>query len=354
MDSLADWEKDLREKIDYIELLGELNLSQDDVRQIGSLIANLFCTYDQSTTLHILKRRYAVCLAVYLVAKGIYGYQGGDYWTSIKEEIGLTSGNIQQQVGPCFEQFLLDQGLPSFPGVRGLRYVRIILLHGGIPDYSLRDFFEHFLYPAISNPDFSGLNVKDLISVWLKRGMLYAVDKPIPRFLEHGGKIAMDFVSRSVDMALYFTKYGKIPPIQEIGLPQRVIEAYQTWAKVQTRSTQSSKVRLERPEIILDPWGSGPLVHLPAQFLSLYHIQLEGAWTLRGDFEDFIIPLHFHWRNNIVETDIYQVQLPRSSSEYTISFTVGSAINRTWQFRGTTASTPLMIFEPKTRSLVQF
>src|SRR5260370_1344933 len=278
MDSLADWEKDLREKIDYIELLGELNLSQDDVRQIGSLIANLFCTYDQSTTLHILKRRYAVCLAVYLVAKGIYGYQGGDYWTSIKEEIGLTSGNIQQQVGQFFEQFLLDQG----------------------------------------------------------------------------GKIAMDFVSRSVDMALYFTKYGKIPPIQEIGLPQRVIEAYQTWAKVQTRSTQSSKVRLERPEIILDPWGSGPLVHLPAQFLSLYHIQLEGAWTLRGDFEDFIIPLHFHWRNNIVETDIYQVQLPRSSSEYTISFTVGSAINRTWQFRGTTASTPLMIFEPKTRSLVQF
>jgi hypothetical protein len=73
------------------------------------LIAKLVCHWGQSEALRILESSYPVCLAAYLVAKGVYGYQDGKYWSSITEGIGLSD---QRRLGLFFEHFLRERNLP--------------------------------------------------------------------------------------------------------------------------------------------------------------------------------------------------------------------------------------------------
>src|SRR5581483_10539553 len=123
MATLGEWEQDLCEKIAFVELLGELNLTEEHVQIIGSLIAELVQHLGHAQAFQVLERKFPTCLAVYLVAKGVYGYDSGTYWASIGEETGLSGPNAHQRLGQFFEQFLQMNQLPTFRGVGGHRYV---------------------------------------------------------------------------------------------------------------------------------------------------------------------------------------------------------------------------------------
>jgi len=76
--TLGEWENFLSQKIAYVELLGELDLTDEQVEDLGKKIAQLVIRQGQSSAIGILERSYHVRLAVYLVSKGIYGYESGD------------------------------------------------------------------------------------------------------------------------------------------------------------------------------------------------------------------------------------------------------------------------------------
>ncbi|HVB74085.1 MAG TPA: hypothetical protein VNE38_11080, partial [Ktedonobacteraceae bacterium] len=352
---LVDWENNLQEMIAYVELLGELDLTEDDVKRIGVLIARLVRSSSQATALQVLKTACSTTLAAYLVAKGVYGYREGNYWESIAEEIGWNTGTIQQ-LGLLFEDFLRDHALPTFPGgsQHGLRYVSVVLLHGGIPNYCLNDFFEKFLQPVLSDSDYSGLSERDIVTTWLHSPAKNAVDKPVPRFLEYGGKIALDFVARCLEMGRYFNDQPLASTSETLGLPKRVIEAYRAWARGRTQARLAEKVHLARPEIILDPWGSGLLAELPAQTLPSSFDEHEGNWMIQADQHRVEIPLRLRWHGKGMNTDLCQVELSHPAKAYTITFAGGPSRKRTWQFRGMTPELPLMAFEPDSGELVQF
>lgn len=83
-------------------------------------------------------------------AQGVYGYQGGDYWSEVVQATGLSSGSTWQ-IGQAFEKILEELGLPLFYDMRAEahRYVSLVLAHGGIPDYCLPDFFNNMLQPSV-------------------------------------------------------------------------------------------------------------------------------------------------------------------------------------------------------------
>jgi len=72
----------------------------------------------------------------YLVAQGIYGYRGGDYWGEVCQVTSLPPGNTWRW-GRLFEDILADLDLPLFYDMRAEahRYVSLILAHGGVPNY---------------------------------------------------------------------------------------------------------------------------------------------------------------------------------------------------------------------------
>ncbi len=351
MNTLGEWEKNLCEKIAYVELLGELNLSEEQAGNLGKMIADLVRQRGQSDALHTLESKYPSCLAVYLVAKGVYGYEGGDYWSSITEGIGLSS---QQRLGQFFIQFLKERSLPFFPDVGGYRYVTVILLHGGIPNASLRGFFEYFLFPVISQTDLIGSNANDLISQWLyNTPQSSSADMPIRRFLEHGGNFSKDFVSRCLEMGLSHFEHTPLPLATEIGLPSRVIEVYQEWVaeKNKVKSSHRSKLRLTRPCIVLDPWGNGLFVDLPVQFLPHLLNPEQGRWTIRTDRETLTYPLRARRKGAGWETEPYQVELP-SPAEYRITLAIHVELQHTWHFRCDLSNVPLLAFDPESGILV--
>lgn len=260
-------EEEFNENIQYVELLGELNLQREWMEHFGNWIAHQFRQYGSVKALRILEQTYPASLAVYLVAIGVFKYQEGNYWSGVVEDVELSAAN-EQALRQFFTRFLEMHHLPSFTELEGHKYVGSILLHGGIPNYSLNDFFNHILHPALLNPSLHGVDAREVISTWLERGSQSSVDKPIIRFLRYGEKIAVDFVERCLDMGRYYHDYGRVPGAEEIGLPERVVLAYKAWAQQQGKAKQSSKARLVRPSILLDPWGESLLVDLPAQVIS--------------------------------------------------------------------------------------
>lgn len=351
---LAEWEQDLHEKIAYIELLGELNLSEEQTKSLGARIAELVHRCGSPEALHILEESYPACLAVSLVAQGVYGYRGGDYWSSIAEETGLGL-NAQQRLGQFIEQFLWKNNLPSFPGVGGHRYVTIILLHGGIPNYSLPDFFEHFLAPVISHPNSFGSSAQDLIAEWLSStSRSSVVDKPLRRFLEHGGNMAINFVTRCLDMGQYDVEHEGLPSAEEIGLPSRVIDAYRDWINKKTRavSTRRSEPHLTRPILTFDPWGNGLLVDLPTQILPDTLNPVGGQWRIEAE-SMFCYSLQAHWRSTGWETEPYQIELP-PARDYRIILEAGAELQRAWHFHCANGHLPLLAFDPESGIFVPF
>ncbi len=346
MTTVGELEKELRERIKYVELLGELNFSDASHQYLGAFIADMVRHHGPTRALHFLKEKCPVCLATYLVIRGIYAYQEGNYWSGVEEDTGLSGIKIQQQLGLFFEQFLHSNGLPSFPGLGGRRYVDVILLHGGIPNYSLNDFFSHVLYPALAHPERYGASGREVIDTWLEGSSQYNIDKPITRFLQHGGKLAIDFMDRSLDMCHFYIDQGIIPSAKEVGLPQRVISAYQRWAKDQSHTKQASKSHLLRPVIMLDPWGESLLLDLPSQSISSSVESGEGAWIIRVDQQEITIPLSTRWRKDHWETEAAQIALSYPASEYTVVFTC-QAFQRTWQLRGIASQLSLLVFDPE-------
>jgi RNA polymerase primary sigma factor len=349
--TLVTWEKVLNEKIAYLELLGELDLLDEHVRSIGKLIAELVSHWGQSEAIRILETKYPACLAIYLVAKGVYGYKGGDYWSSITEEIGLSA---QRHLGQFFERFLRERNLPSFPGVGGYRYVTIVLLHGGIPNYSLKDFFENFLAPLISHSYPISSSTQDLISEWLySTSRSTTIDVPIRRFLEFGGNLAKDFVARCLEIGQYYSEHDTLPPAEEIGLPLRVLEAFREWTAERNRtvSARQSSLHLTRPTITLDPWGSGLLLDLPIELLPQKLNAVKGRWSVWADREVLRYPLHARLRNEGWETRPYQIELPHAS-EYSVTLDIGPELQRTWHVQCSVSNVPLLAFEPESGVLI--
>ena len=278
MYTLGKWEKDLSGKLPFIELLGELDLTQQQARQLEQKIADVVYQVGQLDALHILERKYPSCFAVYLVTKGIYGYKEGVYWESIAAKAGLTA---QKRMGQFFEQFLREHNLSIFSDVGGYRYVTNILLHGGIPNYSLPDFFEYFLSPIIVKTKSNDYDVMNAISEWLDNtSQPTAVDQPIRRFLEYGKLFAKDFVSRCLYLVQYHAEHKILPSSEEVGLPQRVIETYQQWFAQRDIHTLTSHTKQQFfcPAILLDPWGSTIIADLPAQHLQQAYTG-KGQWT---------------------------------------------------------------------------
>ena len=303
MTTLTEYEQLLRDKIQYVELLGELDLPLEWAKRFSEWITDCIEKYGSTKALSHIKEKYASCLAIYLVTKGVYGYREGNYWSGVSEDISLNVIPTQQQLGPFFEQFLQSHSLPLFPGIGGRRYVDIILLHGGIPKYSLSDFFTHILHSALLRPELYGANAREIIATWIDSGSQSIVDKPIIRFLRYGGKLAVDFVERSLAMGQYYNEHNIVPQAKELGLPTRVVEAYRDWVKDQAHIKHTSKARLARPVIILDPWGGSLLLELPSQILTSTEDMGNGSWLIHTNHTEKTLPLKTQWRNEHWETN---------------------------------------------------
>lgn len=358
--SLKDWEDWLAPQVRQVELLGEIPITANECAQLGKAIGLRVKGLGHARALGLLEETYPCALAVYLVAQGIYGYQGGDYWGEVIEVTHLSHA-YTWQVGQAFEAILEAMGLPLFYDMRAekaRRYVSLILAHGGIPNYCLPDFFKNMLQPSVLKIQYADLSAAELIDEWAWHSSThYFTDKPVLRFLLYGDRVAEDFVERCREMAREYLDSGLMPDGEQVGLPERVVEAYRQWiveqGAEQIERETGDRWRLRKPEILVDPWGEGVLVSLPPQQAPATEIHADVAWQVTAGDKTQRVPVRLRRTGFDWKTTEESLPLRQPAATYQVALLVNGQAQNTWLFQGIDDKHPLLVWNAQGGALLK-
>lgn len=361
--TLQDWEQHLAPQIRQVELLGEITVTVEEWQQLGQSIGPYLHNPNLGATVISLRHKFPCAFVVFLVAQGIHDYRGpAGFWPGVGETIGKALNSAStRQLGLLFEEILIAHGLPLFPDMGGRRYVDLILVHGGIPNYSLDDYFDKMLRPAVTREIFADMSADELIEDWLLSSKIFFTDKPVLRFLEFGGQIAEDFVDRTRELAREFLETGLMPTAEEVGLPQRVVEAFHLWAvenegfgPPERSQREHTGLRLRKPEIWLDPWGEGITLDLLPQQIPATLSQAQIEWTIQADGILLgTLPVRLRRAGYDLRTTHETLSLHQPAELYEISLQFDGETQRNWQYRGPSQEHPLISFDPAQGTLLR-
>jgi hypothetical protein len=357
--NLIDCESLLSPRVQEISLLGQIVLLEDDFNKLGNLISKVMEEFDPPIGTAALYEIAPTSFCCFLVWTGILNYQAGDYWSSVHKLAKLPKLPIwQTRWGELFLRYLQTRSLPTFSDVGGHRYVTPILAHGGIPDYCLADFFKNLLFPIISGR--LGMDLTDaeeILQEWQDFSALFMfTDKPVRRFLLHGGKAAADFLSRCIEMAQRTYEEGEVPGIDEIGIPPRIVQRFELWwqsapGKVYPRQRGP---HFRRPIIFLAPEFGEIYVQIPQQTIENdadgIPLRVE---IIEGREKTTQQVLRCYERNGLIETEEAQNRLLSAAEKYELRLLRGNSILRTWSFSGITKERPWVAFEGGTKRIIQ-
>lgn len=368
---LDKWEKDLRELLPGVTLLGELDLAGTDRDQIAAALSSGIAAEGAARFTREVGCRWPVALSAYLVAEGVLSYREGALWPQVCERLGLPKANYPARWGQIFLKTVRRLGKPDFQDLvkreHASRYLTAILAHAEIPNACLPDLFRHV--PGRLGRSTTPPRAGDLFERWRHDPQaLRQVDRPVRRFLLHGGKIAEDFLDRYLDLIGYARRTGTVPDHQQVGLPARVIAAYRQ--RLEQRAAQPCKRRrssvprvrstaqrlcphpsprertpsprrsqrhVASPYLALAPYDRAVIVRLPRQQLSPQALGNAGTiqqltWTIKDGDADSRISLHL-WKSDrylVAEERSYQLQ--HVAESYRVSMHSGE-IDRKWDLQ---------------------
>lgn len=214
-------------------------------------------------------RRWPAVQVMSTVSVAAEHYAHGTFWRPLASILGIDGGQgFQQEWGSAFLDNLLTLGLPDFHDIEdpGARFVGPILMHSGVPTYCLGDYFRLVDERRSKDP---GLT-PDAFVAWAAgraaEGKLFNIDKPVERFLRYGGDFAIDVSDRVFELLDVVAAGGSG---DEVPLPERfrlaavaLGRAGEITARRGTRRPDGQAE--ERPTLVLDPYGRGPLLRLPS------------------------------------------------------------------------------------------
>ena len=267
----------------------------------------------------LLSRRYPAITSCFLVAAATYGYAAGNLYDNLP--VAGLDGSL---LGRAFERALIELGLERFDAMvadGALRYVAPILGHAGIPEYCCDDYLGLVLDELQRGTDDA---TEMLTNLRLAPSRLVNIDKPVGRFLLHGGSISRDYLDRTIEMVQDWLTSNLQVDAAEYGLPTYVWEALaeRERSHVGNRARRRGSASPPRPSIFIDPWDpTGPSAELPPVPRTIG----SGTWRISSSDHTFDVRT-----SNLEERS---VALPRSRA-WTIDLIIDGAVARRSQFVG--------------------
>ncbi|GEM_PF-4533748 len=357
--NLRDCKKLLCPLIQQISLIGEIPLTEEDVDKLGRLIRETIKTDKDGKWK--LERFYQTCLACFLVFKGHEEYKSGDFWSSVWESLNLPeSTKWQGEWGEVFIEFLKENKLPSFDIGGGHRYVTPILVHGGIPNYCLNDFFQNLLVPIVLGQlEVDITNTDEIIKEWRDSSLFDRTDKPVRYFLLYGQEVAKNFLDRCIEMAqkaYEVYKGGETLSFDEFDLPENVIRKFQEWWDgYQTKKQIQEKVLsyFRRPIVILNV-GLGEIqVKIPPQKVDKSEPKEASVEILMENNVSSRNRLKVYKRGKLFETFEIQIPLDRPAESYEIRLHWDGEAIRRWKLNGPSQGKPWLVFSSDSNKLIE-
>ena len=288
---LRELESYLKRQLTRVSTLSEIELSPSDSKALEAGIAARFSLSEPGTAFRQISRSLPVGLAVFLARLGTFRYAQGNYWPIVDEALGrdrLTQA-VRSDFGKHFEQIVEGYELLRLPAaVSAHRYVSLILLHGSVPAACLANYFDQVW--ARASPGQGG---HDVIEAALASSARFHLNKPVVRFLQHGGNVAADWVERTLDLAqdsgdawTGIDDAVAAERAREAGLGSHVGIAFRNWIGQQDALGVRKRALVagrtwKRPELAFDGATRSPVVLLPRQQVSSADAQC--VWTVEEE-----------------------------------------------------------------------
>lgn len=361
LNSLADFEEWLRWQFTQVTLIGEVTLSKSEWRKLGKNLGEKLSPLTKGQAHRVIHNEFPASFASFLVSQGVFGYHGGTYWPGVVEKTGLK----KPQIGPWgkyFEEVIRRFGLAQFEDMPGLRFVSVILAHGGVPDYCLPDFFERILLKAITDPWYADLSIEELIDAILDEAQVqFSVDKPVQRFMEFGDKVSEDFLARCIEMAQHHLETNEFSDVSEFGLPARIGEHFAEWVSEQDTvdplRPHAERLRLKKPRIVFDPWGDGLSIRLPSQEIPARFSDSQFSWTISSpgiDEPEPTVQLRARQIGLDYRIDERDFTIEKLHEAVHIQLLFDGIVRRSWRQPLYQQTQPLLLFDPRTGDLISW
>ncbi|WP_397518904.1 hypothetical protein [Rhodococcus pyridinivorans] len=199
---LSDREYEVRRLLERASLVLEVNLNEDDLRQIqffyGERLAEAIRRDIPVTS--VIKKYPALTVAI-LVWQAALRYEQAKYWDEFFTELGVDRDqNVEQAFRHALRPLLRKFGLRDFPELAH-EYVQLMALHGGLPVYCLGDIIETIETRMLAGDEVTGAA---LIEWWTEPGKSYRLgqlDVPARNFVQLGGELAVNLLDRICEFA---------------------------------------------------------------------------------------------------------------------------------------------------------
>lgn len=201
---LSDKEFEIRRLLERASLVLEINLAEDDLRQIqffyGESLADALRRDSPPST--VIKKYPALTLAI-VVWQAALRYEQAKYWDEFFTELGLDRDqNVENAFRQALRPLLRKFGLRDFPELAH-EYVQLMALHGGLPVYCLGDVIDTIETRMLGGDEVTGAA---LIEWWTEPGKSYRLgqlDVPARNFVQLGGELAVNLLDRICEFAEY-------------------------------------------------------------------------------------------------------------------------------------------------------
>ncbi len=284
MPALDQWEKRLKLYFTRrLHMIGEVPLSRQEMEDIASGVRSCIKRQGLPQASEILDTNYPYCFLTFLTAFGAYNTLR-DYWGALGEEIGVTREHLfNHGWHRRYLEKVKKLGLRHFVGEDPARpYVTTIRYHGGIPVYSLPDYFRYFLMPSIERPELSEVTARQALDVLLKTS--YHVDSPVINFLENSGALGEEFFESCRTMARHYRKQQEVLTASELDLPERVVQAFEAFMTEElAEADRGRKLRLRKPVLLFTPYleQAHLYIRLPEQEVPLRYAESRIEWRVQ-------------------------------------------------------------------------
>jgi len=249
-----------------IQLLSELGLNYEDMLEIASLIKGENSKHKniQQTTRRLVGD-FPCTFVAFLAAFAAQNTER-EFWDALGRLLTVSGSDLNNaNWRKPFIEILQKHNKPTFENVGGQtnKYVTSMRIHGGIPSYSLRDFFSNMLMPCIEKPEYIELKGKELLDALLGRSVVqFFTDSTVRNFFEYSGEIGLEFLESSRRVAREYRLKKQISP--EHNLPDYVVQRMINFLEYREDEVHG----LRRPRIKFDVEGDGLLLELPGEPLS--------------------------------------------------------------------------------------
>ena len=346
---LEQWEAKLAPllRAGRIRWLTETPLTVPEVEQIEAEIRLLIQRYSLRSSTERLGRTCPATFAVYLAYKAAHN-PSRSLWQYLARTFNVKESDLQNaRWGATFLRILKRFGLPTVE--EGHKYVQTMRLHGGIPAYSLPDFFEHVVLLSLEHPEYSGLPLEEALKRIKQRWEYkYAIDQPVRLWLEEGQGARWFAQLREA-----VQKIWQGEPVDPAPLPPYVWDAlYQYLTRRGELRAQQEARRGWRPPRLLYRGDDVFLVYLPEQRLRQRPATLY-QWVIEVGETALTRRMRVRRRGAeawIAEAEEALSSLPAGKGEFTVTLQAlmeqgGEWMSvRRWRLRGIAHQLPLMAF----------